>query len=87
MTTAFTVHGYQITTEQRDAGLAAMAGEFCKDGIAFELSQAGVPWMGFIGDVGNSRIVYACKVAADRLMQSERKAGRIKCVGRGWVRV
>lgn len=68
---AFTVQGHPVTAEQRDAGLAAMRGRFARGMVAGALLDAGVPFS----------VTYR---AADRLLQSERRAGRIRVVkGRG----
>jgi hypothetical protein len=62
---AFTVQGEPITPAQRDAGLAAMRGRFKAANVREALSRAGVENI---------------DRAADRLMQGERKAGRIRAV-------
>ena len=70
---AFTVKGENISAEQRDAGLAAMRGRFNAWNVRGALSRAGVE--------NTDR-------AADRLMQAERKAGRIRAVdNRNWERL
>jgi hypothetical protein len=63
------VYGIEITTAQRDAGRAAMRGEFRMTQVVDALMCAGVPDGNFVA-----------ARAADRLLQSERKAGRIRAV-------
>jgi hypothetical protein len=67
------VCGETITLEQIEAGLAAMRGRFNAWHVRGSLSHAGV--------VNTDR-------AADRLMQAERKAGRIRAVdNRNWEKI
>ena len=68
------VHGFEVTPEIERACLAAMVGKFRAMDIEMAASNAGAP----------------CDVVmriADRLIQRERKAGRIKRVGNRWERV
>lgn len=80
---AFTVHGFNVTVAQRDAGLAAMQGTFTGNDVGRALVNAGVEDL-----PGQS---YTVGRAADRMLQAERKAGRIRVAkgkGRGaWERV
>lgn len=57
------VYGKEVTQEQIAAGLAAMTGEFTVSDVEDALERAGCE--------------YEMR-AADRLLQKERKAGRIK---------
>lgn len=59
------VLGHTITDEQIAAGLAAMKGRFRAHDVRRAMAKAGVK---------------ETDRAADRLMQSERKAGRIRAV-------
>lgn len=59
------VHGVEITREQIEAGMAAMVGQFRAHDVRVAMSRAGVK---------------ETDRAADRLMQFERKAGRIRAV-------
>jgi hypothetical protein len=69
------VYGVEITEEQIAAGIAAMAGDFTILKVQIALQRAGVPRDGAVA----SR-------AADRLLQRERKAGRIVAVNnRNWT--
>lgn len=71
---AFYVQGRAITAEQRDAGIAAMRGTFRAHDVRFALARAGVedePGKEWAGTVSR---------AADRLMQAERKAGRVRAI-------
>ena len=71
---AYTVQGIGITAAQRDAGLAAMVGDFSKNNVASAMCRAGVPWDNWVADR-----------AADRLLQTEKKAGRIYTISnRAW---
>lgn len=71
---AYTVQGVGITAKQRDAGLAAMTGDFSKNDVAGAMIRSGVPSRDWVGDR-----------AADRLLQSERKAHRIYAISnRAW---
>lgn len=75
---AFTVHGFGITVEQRDKALAAMTGTFSGNDVGRVLAKAGVK------DLPGE--AYTVGRAVDRLLQSERKAGRIRVAkgkGRG----
>lgn len=63
------VYGYDVTQEQIKAGLAAMAGQFRMTEVVGAMMRAGVPDRGAIAGR-----------AADRLLQKERKAGRIRAV-------
>ena len=76
---AYTVQGRPITVAQRDAGLAAMAGTFRAGKIASAMARAGV-----IDLPGQS---YTAERAADRLIQFERKAGRIRFHAGLWSKV
>lgn len=80
---ALTVHGFEVTAEQRDAALAAMSATFSGNDVGRALVRAGVTDL-----PGQS---YTVGRAVDRLLQSERKAGRIRVAkgkGRGmWERV
>jgi len=71
------VQGYEVTPEIENACLSAMQGEFRALQIAQAAIRAGVP------DRGSS----IPDRVADRLLQRERKAGRIKRVGNRWLRV
>jgi len=69
---AFVVAGIPVTAEQRDAGIAAMRGQFKAWDVRGALSRAGVPFE-------------ALDRGADRLLQAERRAGRIRAVNnRNW---
>lgn len=68
------VFGCEITKEQLERGIARMTGDFGKNDIAGALARAGVPTAKWIADR-----------AADRLLQAERKAGRIYAINnRTW---
>lgn len=73
MSAAYTVKGVAITAEQRDAGVAAMKGRFTKNEVRHALILAGVP-------VSMPHETWLADRAADRLMQAERKAGRIRAI-------
>ncbi len=70
--TAFHVQGRAITAEQRDAGIAAMRGTFRADAVRRALARAGVD-----DEPGRQ---WTVERAANRLMQAERKAGRIRAI-------
>jgi len=71
---AFRVGSVGITAEQRDAGIAAMHGRFRAWDVRGALTRAGVPYE-------------ALDRAADRLLQAERRAGRIRAINnRNWER-
>jgi hypothetical protein len=71
------VYGEQIRDEQISAALAAMVGEFRCSDIENALVRAGVREPGAVA-----------MRAADRLLQRERKAGRIRAVNnRLWERI
>jgi hypothetical protein len=70
---AFTVLGVGITAEQRDAALAVMHQPFVAMQVEGAFMRAGVP-----------RAEGIAMRAADRLIQSERKAGRIKFRAGQW---
>lgn len=72
-----TVYGVEVTDEQQAAGVAAMSGSFTMMDVLGALAQAGVP----------ARRGVAAR-AADRLLQRERKAGRIRAVNnKNWQAV
>lgn len=64
------VQGFAVTDEQQKAGIAAMAGEFTASNVRRALVLAGVP-------AGPD---YTLERVADRLMQRERRAGRIRAI-------
>lgn len=68
------IHGNTITEEQERAALARMTSSFLFSDIEKALIAAGVPEMQRVG-VSNKHIAGR---AADRLIQRERKEGRIK---------
>lgn len=69
------VFGVAITDDQQAAALAAMQGEFKMMNVVSALVRAGVDVHGPVAGR-----------AADRLLQRERKAGRIKAVdNKNWV--
>jgi hypothetical protein len=71
------VRGYELTDEQITAGVAAMRDTFVMMDIVGALSRAGVPTAHWIANR-----------AADRLLQNERKAGRIYAVNnKNWANV
>lgn len=73
-----------VTAEQVAAALAAMQGEFTKNDVAAALIRAGVPPL-YEPNRRNSGYFVADR-AADRLLQKERKAGRVGAfAGRRWV--
>lgn len=78
---AFTVQGFGVTLDQRAAALKAMTGRFRARDIARVLTKAGVT------DAPGQ--TYTLERVVDRLLQSERKAGRIRTTTpRGmWERV
>lgn len=63
------VYGVEVTEDQLCAGVAAMNGEFRMSDVLKALTAAGVPYPH--GVAGR---------ATDRLLQRERKAGRIVAV-------
>ena len=70
------VLGHEITDEQIAAGLAVMSGHFRLITVVGSLVRAGVPADGYVANR-----------AANRLLQRERKAGRIEVAGPGvWTR-
>jgi DNA primase len=69
---AFHVQGRAITVEQCDAGIAAMRGTFRADAVRRALERAGVE-----DEPGRQ---WTVERAANRLMQVERKAGRIRAI-------
>lgn len=69
---AFHVQGRAVTVEQREAGLAAMVGEFQAVDVRAALARAGVE-----DEPGQS---YTVERAADRLMQPQRRCGCIRAV-------
>lgn len=74
------VYGVEITEEQIAAGVAAMTGTFSAHTVSRALSLAGVK--------SPSSISYVVERTADRLLQRERKAGRIRAINnRTWERV
>lgn len=71
------VHGYEVPQTVEDACVAAMSERFSKGDVELAAIAAGAPkWVG--RDLCAHRI-------ADRLLQRERKAGRIALDGRVWV--
>lgn len=78
---AFTVYGVPITIRQRDAALAAMTEEFPAYAVDRALVGAGVPW--FVPGSNQPCV----SEAANRLLQFERKAGRIRYIGKSkWIK-
>ncbi|QPQ55553.1 hypothetical protein IC614_02830 [Allosphingosinicella flava] len=79
--------GYTFTEEQVNSGLAAMTGQFRASDIENALEQAGVPRSHHLdGRWGGLGV--PCMRGADRLLQRERKAGRITHLGNGiWERI
>jgi hypothetical protein len=78
---AFSVQGVPITAAQRDAGIAAMMGQFKASDVRRALRLAGVPDR-------TEAYSYLIERVADRLMQAERKAGRIRAINnKTWERV
>jgi hypothetical protein len=65
-----TINGHTLTAEQEAAMIAAMTGTFTMYVVQRAAAETGVP------DNCNMR-------SADRILQRERKAGRIKHVGVG----
>lgn len=61
-------YGVEITAEQLAAGRAAMTGTFRMHDVTAALARAGVP----------ARPDYLAGRTADKLLQRERRAGRIK---------
>lgn len=87
---AFTVSGIGITVAQRDAGLAAMRGQFRAIDIAGALLRAGVPQKNdeYTSYPRPLSMDWIPERAADRLLQAERKAGRIRAVNnKNWERI
>jgi hypothetical protein len=77
---AFTVHGRGITVAQREAGMAAMQGQFRALDVRAALARAGVE-----DEPGQ---FHTAERAADRLMQAERKRGTIRAINnKNWERV
>jgi hypothetical protein len=71
------VYGEQISDEQISAALAAMVGEFRMTDVLGAIRRAGV-----------SDTPGVAERAVDRLLQRERKAGRIRAVNnRLWERI
>jgi hypothetical protein len=77
------VHGFEVTPEIERACLEAMVGRFRAFDVVSAAIKVGAPikvptgrWMGYVAE----RV-------ADRLIQRERKAGRIRRVGNRWERV
>lgn len=71
------VHGFEITEEQQNACILAMNKRFNASDIELVAIQAGVPRF----HDGNG-IAYR---VADRIIQRQRKAGKIKKDGRNWL--
>ena len=80
------VYGIKITKEQIHAGLLAIRGEFASNDIERALADAGVP-----RSIKNTYAPYidnqVLHRAADRLLQRERKKGRIAFAGGVWTEV
>lgn len=74
------VLGYEVPKEVEDAALNAMVGEFVSRDIEKAAIAAGAPE---VINVGWSREYCAHRIA-DRLLQREKKKGRISLHGRKW---
>lgn len=68
------IKGHEVTARQQQAARDVMRGEFNAHDVRNALARAGVPTEG-----------YVVERVADRIMQQERKAGRVEAVhGRTW---
>ena len=67
------VQGHTVTPEQEAAALAAMRAPFMAACVARVVAAAGVP-----------SADYTANRVADRLIQRERKAGRIRLAPKPW---
>lgn len=77
---AFFVQGRGITVAQRDAGIAAMQGQFKAWDVRHAMARAGVD-----DEPGQQ---YTLERAADRLMQAERRRGNIRAINnKNWEKV
>lgn len=75
--------GYEVSDEQISAGIAAMTEKFRASDVVTALVRAGVPY-----SIEKER--YLASRCADKLLQRERKAGRIQTNPdnkREWLRV
>ena len=76
------IYGIEITEQQQNACLGAMNGKFKSADIEKAAIVAGCPKF---CNVGRVRPEYFANRVADRLLQRERAAGRIKFNGIHWV--
>jgi acyl CoA:acetate/3-ketoacid CoA transferase alpha subunit len=79
MTAVFKVQGFDVTTVHVEAGMAVMVGNFTANEVGRAMAKAGVKDL-----PGQS---YTVGRAADRLLQRERRAGRIKFAAGTWEKV
>lgn len=77
------VHGYEVPQTVIDAVMAAMSGKFTASTLEDAAVESGAP-----RTIGSGySIKYCASRIADRLIQRERKAGRIKFAEKTWISV